>query len=127
LAWKKSSPELSSLLEKTLEDALKGKSFQKRKMFGCPAYFVNDNMFSTVHQDNLVIRLSEDGRRDIMLKYDESENFEPMKGRIMKEYMVLPESLYSDQKELDHWLNRAYEYASSLPQKKKKNKANSKS
>lgn len=118
MKWKKASTELGSLLE----DALEGKSFQKRMMFGCPAYFVNNNMFTAVHQDNIIIRLSEDGRSDIKTKYDESEPFEPMKGRVMKEYMVIPETLYSDSIELDFWLNQSYDYALSLPPKKKKSK-----
>jgi TfoX/Sxy family transcriptional regulator of competence genes len=118
LKWKKVSTELSMLLA----NALEGKPVQKRIMFGCPAYFVNNNMFTAMHQDNIVIRLSEDGRTEISAKYDESEPFEPMKGRVMKEYIVIPETLYNDPDEFDFWLNQSYEYASSIPPKKKKTK-----
>ena len=36
----------------------------------------------------------------------------------MKEFVVLPERLYGDGMEFDHWLKRSYDWASSLPPKK---------
>lgn len=118
MKWKKVSPELSELLEKNLEDF----NCQKRQMFGCPAYFVNNNMFTGVHQDNIILRLSENGRKKIQDKYDEAEPFEPMKGRVMKEYIVVPEVVYSDSDEFNHWLKQSYEYVSQLPPKQNKKK-----
>jgi TfoX/Sxy family transcriptional regulator of competence genes len=48
--------------------------------------------------------------------------FEPMKGRVMKEYVVLPDSLYNDPEKFNELLSRSYEYVSSLPVKPKKKK-----
>jgi len=79
-------------------------------------------MFSAVHQDNIILRLSEDGRKELVEQFDEAELFEPMPGRVMKEYMVVPETLFSDQPVFEVWLGKAYEYAFSLPQKKKRKK-----
>ena len=62
-------------------------------MFGCPVFFVNSNMFSGVFEDDIFIRLSEKDRKELFSKYDEAAPFEPMKGRKMKEYVVLPESI----------------------------------
>jgi TfoX/Sxy family transcriptional regulator of competence genes len=118
LKWKKVSAELSDLLDNALVEF----DGEKRMMFGCPAYFVNNNMFTSVHQDNIILRLSETERIEISTKYDEAEPFEPMKGRVMKEYMVLPEVLYSDGMEFDKWLKKSYKYTSSLPPKEKKKK-----
>jgi TfoX/Sxy family transcriptional regulator of competence genes len=118
MKWKKVSLELSELLENSLEDF----ACQKKKMFGCPAYFVNNNMFTSVHQDNIILRLSEDDRKKIKNDFDEAEPFEPMEGRVMKEYIVVPEVLYSDAETFDSWLNRSFDYASGLPPKKKKGK-----
>jgi TfoX/Sxy family transcriptional regulator of competence genes len=120
--WKKVSVELSELLEQSLQDF----DCQKRMMFGCPAYFVNNNMFTGVHQDNIILRLSEDGQTEIRSKYDEASPFEPMKGRVMKEYVVLPEVLYSDSEDLNQWLNKSYEYVLSLPPKQRKTKSKNK-
>lgn len=122
MKWKKVSEELSDLLA----DALVDFDCNKRMMFGCPAYFVNNNMFTGVHQDNIMIRLSESDRSAIQTKYDEAQPFEPMKGRVMKEYMLVPESLYNDSEEFNSWLNKSFEYASSLPPKKPKKKGKKK-
>jgi len=80
---------------------------REKKMFGCPVYFVNNNMFIGVFQDDIFIRLSESDREEILSTYDEATQFEPMKGRKMKEYIVLPESLYNDPEKFEEWLNRS--------------------
>jgi TfoX/Sxy family transcriptional regulator of competence genes len=116
MAWKKVSPEKSDILEKGLAPF----DCQKRQMFGCPAYFVNNNMFAGAHQDDILIRLSETDRKEIMSLYDQAALFEPMQGRPMREYVVLPERLYRDHKEFNRWLTRSYGYASALPPKEKK-------
>jgi hypothetical protein len=46
--------------------------------------------------------------------------FEPMPGRAMKGYVVLPKPVYSDNKLFGEWLDKSIRYVSSLPPKKKK-------
>jgi len=116
MAWKKVSPELSQILA----EAMTAFPAQKRIMFGCPAYFVNGNMFAGVHQDSLMIRLSEADQHELLRQNDEVSPFEPMPGRPMKEYLVLPTSLLEDAREFGQWLRRSFEYASSLPPKQPK-------
>jgi TfoX/Sxy family transcriptional regulator of competence genes len=122
LVWEKVSTELSELLEKALISC----DCQKRQMFGCPAYFVNNNMFTGVHQSSLFIRLSEVAQKELLVSNPDVTKFEPMAGRIMKEYIVLPESIYNDSKALSKWLNRSYEYVLSLPLKETKQKVKKK-
>jgi TfoX/Sxy family transcriptional regulator of competence genes len=95
-------------------------------MFGCPAYFVNNNMFTGAFQDYIFLRLSEKDRNKLSESYDEATPFEPMQGRVMKEYMVVPETLYNDEVEFNTWLKLAYDYASKIPPKKKRVKAKKK-
>ena len=114
--WKKSSPELA----KVLDAAPIRFPCDKRPMFGSPVFWINRNMFAGIHEDNLFIRLSENDRKDLLKKYPSAKPFEPLKGRIMKEYIVVPESLYADAKSFQEWLKRAHEYAASLPPKVKK-------
>jgi TfoX/Sxy family transcriptional regulator of competence genes len=120
MPWKKASKELSEYLEASLSHF----NCQKKIMFGSPAYFVNSNMFTGVFQDDIFIRLSEQDLSDITALNDEVVPFAPMEGRIMKEYVVLPESLFSHHEEFEKWLTRSYQYASGLPEKiaKKKSK-----
>jgi TfoX/Sxy family transcriptional regulator of competence genes len=88
-----------------------------KKMFGGAAYFVNRNMFTGVHQSTILLRLSDTDREKILKKYDGITIFEPLPGRKMKEYVAIPESIYSDPGEIRYWMMKSYEYASKLPPK----------
>jgi TfoX/Sxy family transcriptional regulator of competence genes len=116
MQWKKVSEGLSALLE----EALAPFDSVKRKMFGCPAYFTNENMFAGVFAESIFIRLSEKERGELLAAFDEAAPFEPMPGHIMKEYIALPESVVSDREALHCWLERSWQYALSLPPKEKK-------
>ncbi len=109
--WKNPSQKLRTLLE----FALSSFDCQKKTMFGAPVFTVNHNMFAGIHGDNIFVRLSEADRKEIATL--SALPFEPMPGHIMKEYMVLPESLYQNPKLLEEWLKRAYDFVASLPPK----------
>jgi len=89
-------------------------------MFGSPTFFVNNNMFAGVHEDTVIIRLSESDRNEIFSLQNEAKPFIPMAGHVMKEYAALPESICSNAELFQEWLNRSYQYASSLPYKQPK-------
>jgi len=116
MAWKKPSEELSQFLDERMASF----DVKKKKMFGCPVYFANDNMISGLFENDIFIRLSEQDRKKIISESDEVMPFEPVNGRIMKEYVVLPDSLYNDPRKFQELLRSSYEYVSSLPAKKKK-------
>lgn len=115
MAWPKTSRELSALLE----EALLPFPVHKRMMFGGPSFFVNGNMLAGVHGDSLIVRLSEVDRESIQASHSEAGPFE-VRGRAMKEYVVLPPSVYDDPAKLGDWLRRSIEYVSSLPPKEPK-------
>jgi TfoX/Sxy family transcriptional regulator of competence genes len=115
--WKKPSLELGILLE----SALKSFDCQKKTMFGAPVFTVNHNMFAGIHGDNIFVRLSEADRKKIATL--SALPFEPMPGHVMKEYMVLSESLYRDPKAPQEWLKRAYDYVATLAPKEPKRRA----
>jgi TfoX/Sxy family transcriptional regulator of competence genes len=121
MKWKKVSPEMCDILE----NALSAYACEKRKMFGTPAYFVNNNMFAGVWQDVIILRLSPEDRAEIRRVSDEVVPFEPMEGRPMKEYMAVPEPFASDHREFMKWIERSYEFARSLPPKVKKERKGS--
>jgi TfoX/Sxy family transcriptional regulator of competence genes len=85
---------------------------ERRTMFGYPAAFVNGNMFSCLFQSRMMLRLSEDDRRESGAK-----PFEPMPGRPMREYVTVPDEVLRSPKLLDAWLRKSHAYASSLPRK----------
>ena len=77
-------------------------------------------MYAGVQADSLFIRLSAADQKEITRISDEITLFEPVAGRIMKEYVVLPDSLLSDKEFTKEWLTRSFEFVSSLPEKKPK-------
>jgi TfoX/Sxy family transcriptional regulator of competence genes len=93
---------------------------ESRKMFGGLAYFVNGNMFTGVHQSVMFLRLSAADQTSIMKEFDEVAPFEPLPGRAMREYVAIPESVFSDAGMVHAWLTKSYTYVSSLPAKQKK-------
>jgi TfoX/Sxy family transcriptional regulator of competence genes len=115
MKWRKAPNELISFLAEITKDI----NCQSRKMFGYPAYFINNNMFICAFQDSLIIRLSEKDKARVLKQYKNVTEFEPIPGRVMKEYVAIPESLYRDKTAFPKILNMSVEYVSGLPPKPK--------
>jgi TfoX/Sxy family transcriptional regulator of competence genes len=98
------------------DSVMPGPPAQRRQMFGYPAAFVNNNMFMGLFRDQMLVRLPEAPRKEL-LKVAGARVFEPMPGRAMKEFVVLPPPVIADQTKLSEWIAKALEYASGLPAK----------
>jgi len=116
--FKKSPPALVAKFDKLAP----GPPVQKRQMFGYPACFVNGNLFMSLFADRMVLRLP-DADREALLKVKGAEQFEPMPGRPMKEYVMVPPALVSSPKKLEPWIAKSLAYGASLKPKAKKAKA----
>ena len=114
--WEKPSPELIRILEEASEPFA---VIERRKMFGCPAYYVGGNMTAGVYGTQIFLRLPPEAREELRTSLD-AKPFEPMPGRPMKEYVQLPEAIWRDEAALDEWLRRSVEFASSMPAKQPK-------
>jgi TfoX/Sxy family transcriptional regulator of competence genes len=110
--WTKSPPELVEVFEAVFP----GPPAVARQMFGYPAGFVNGNMFMGLHQHNMVLRLP-DGPRAELLAMEGAATFEPMAGRPMKEYVVVPATLLAAPETLETWVAKALAHGASLPAK----------
>jgi hypothetical protein len=84
-----------------------------RPMFGQPAAFVVGRMFLGVFGGDVFVRLS-DADRTAGLLLDGARRFEPMPGRPMREYVVLPASLVADPARARPWVDRALGYVRGL-------------
>ena len=115
MAWKKVPPELVEFLDA----AMVPYETERRSMFGCPVHFINNNMFVGAHEDNIMLRLRPEDQDELFAAQEEAMPFMPM-GRRMKEYVLLPNVLYNNEAVFEEWLQRSYEYVSSLPPKEKK-------
>jgi hypothetical protein len=111
---KKSPPDLVERFGAVLE---RYPQAQRRQMFGYPAAFVGGNMATSLFQDRWVVRLA-DADREELQKLEGSGPFEPMPGRPMKGFAVVPPSFVADDAKLGQWVERALAFAASLPPKK---------
>ena len=90
-----------------------------RPMFGNISAFVNGNMFFGIFGNDLFVRLSMEDREELLKKKGASM-LEPMKGKPMKDYVVLPKA-WKDRPETVHsWILKSLEWSGKLPPKKKK-------
>jgi len=87
----------------------------RKKMFGGVCHLLNGNMFCGVYKDFLILRLGENQSKNA-LEFPFVRPFDitgrPMKGWVMVE----GEGFRSDQ-ELEAWLNKAKDFAETLPSK----------
>jgi TfoX/Sxy family transcriptional regulator of competence genes len=113
------SPEA---LVATFDDVMPGPPSTRRKMFGFPAGFMNGNMFMGLFEDSLILRLPPE-LRDELIQLHGAKPFAPMAGRIVKEYVALPESLVRDGEKLSAWVGKVLVHGESLEPKAAKAKA----
>jgi len=113
MKWRK-SPEV--LVQRFSEIVPHDPRVERRKMFGYPAAFVAGSLFMGLHQESLILRLSEKDRTSF-LKINGASVFEPMPGRPMREYVVVPSSMLEEVAALAKWIRRSLDYASSIPPK----------
>lgn len=116
MEWKKTPDKLVKFFEKKVADV----KCEKRKMFGYPCCFINNNMFIGTHGENLVLRLGDEDRKMAMAAHKDIVTFEPLPGRKMGEYVVVPERVREDDTLFDRLLKQSVKYASSLPAKERK-------
>lgn len=105
-----------SLIE-TFNAVMPGPPAQARKMFGYPTGFINGNMFMGLFGEQMFLRLPPESREQ--LKQTGGKPFEPMPGRPMRDYVVLPPSLISDRDRLTKLIAESFKYSASLPAKRK--------
>src|SRR5262245_8531400 len=93
-------------------------------MFGYPAAFTNGNMFAGLHEDRLVLRLGDEAIAEI--KRRGAKDFEPMPGRAMKGWVVVPQAILASADLAEQWITRAYRHVSEMPRRSKTRKPKAK-
>ena len=94
---------------------------ERKKMFGYPAAFTNTQMFAGLFEDFMVLRLPVEELAEF--KRQGARSFEPMEGRAMREYAVVPQDILENDDRLHVWLQKSFNYARSLPPKPPKAKS----
>jgi TfoX-like protein len=112
-SFSKSPPELVERFAAVLD---RYPDAARKKMFGYPAAFVGGNMATGLFADDWVVRLPE-------AEIDEAKaagagGFEPMPGRPMKAFVVIPAGDVTDDAAIARWVERGLAHAASMPPKK---------
>lgn len=113
MAWRKAPEALVTLFHESLPDDPR---VERRKMFGYPAAFTGGNLFASLHQEDLILRLPADERAEAVRKIG-ARPFEPMPGRAMREYVALADARRLEPTRLCSWLARSFAYVQTLPAK----------
>jgi TfoX/Sxy family transcriptional regulator of competence genes len=118
MKWRKSPDSLLQAFDHSLPIV---DGVERRAMFGYPCAFFRGHMFCGLHQESIIVLLSE-ARRDELVA-EGATVFEPMPGRPMKEYVVVPAEIVADRQRLRALLSDALAHASSLTPKRAKARA----
>ena len=111
--------EVAGRAPERFEAAVAGiEGLEQRKMFGYPAGFIGGNLTTSLHQESWIVRLGEPERGERLAAG--WSTFEPMAGRPMREYVVIPSDLAREPDKARAWVERAAEYVRSLPPKASK-------
>jgi len=116
MEWVKAPQEMIDRFDAMLP---KRPEIERRKMFGYPNALVNGNMFCGLFADSMFVRLAEE-QRHLLLAVEGAHMLEPMPGRAMREYVVVPASILHDDTQLRSWMDHAFEFALALPPKERK-------
>jgi TfoX/Sxy family transcriptional regulator of competence genes len=116
MAWTKAPQSLIDLFDACLPQ---GPGLERRRMFGQPCAFVNGNMFAGLLQDVAFARLPPGLHAELDAEFG-VRHFEPMPGRPMRAYVVLPEEVLDDEGRYAEILQGAYAFTAALPPKAKK-------
>ncbi len=113
--FRKSPPDLIALFDSTVRPF---PQIQVRQVFGYPCGFVNGYMTIGLHENKFFIRLPA-GDQEEVLAHQGSGYLEVMKGRPMKDYVVLPKIILDMQAQLHSLVEKAVQSAADLPPKEK--------
>ena len=116
MKFPKSDEETAELFRSLLPPE---KSIVVRPMFGHIAAFVNGNMFAGTFGKEIFVKLS-DEESSLLMKEKGAFHFEPMKGRPMKDYVVMPATLAGNKPTARRWVQKSFAWVSSMPSKKGK-------
>jgi TfoX/Sxy family transcriptional regulator of competence genes len=113
--WRPVPPENVVIFEQVLQ---RFPEAERRRMFGCPCAFIQGNMFTGLHQESMIFRLSPEDR-SAFLALPGATPFVPMEGRPMREYVVAPPEMLALPDELEKWMLRALTFTKGLTPKVK--------
>jgi TfoX/Sxy family transcriptional regulator of competence genes len=89
---------------------------ETRTMFSYPAAFINGNMFTGLFQSSMILKLADGDRAECTREFG-AKPFEPIPGRAMGQYIVVPPAILESPSMLDAWLRKSHRYVAGMPSK----------
>jgi TfoX/Sxy family transcriptional regulator of competence genes len=114
--WEKSPADLVAYFDRLIP---RDPAVERRTMFGYPCAFVNGNMVTGLFGSKMFVRLPEDERMALVDKQGATP-LEPVPGRIMKDYIVVPPGILARDAALKRLVSRSLDYAKTLAPKEKR-------
>jgi TfoX/Sxy family transcriptional regulator of competence genes len=118
----KSPPELVERFETI---AAEYPEATRRLTFGYPCLYVGGNMVSGLFESSWHVKLGPEERHELEA-IPGAAQFEPMPGRPMTGFTLMPSSIIDDDEAIRRWVKRAIEFGATLPPKVPKAKAKAK-
>jgi len=115
----KSPPELVARFDAIAAEYL---DVTRRMTFGYPCLYVGGNMVSGLYESAWHVRLGPAETAELRA-IDGAAPFEPMPGRPMTGYTLLPTTVVDDDAAIRHWVERAIAFGATLPPKVPKSKS----
>jgi len=94
----------------------------RRLTFGYPCLYVGGNMVTGLFGDSWHVRVGKEDT-DELLQLPGARPFEPMPGRPMTGFTLLPETIVDDDAAIREWVGRAIAHVSTMPVKTPKPRA----
>ncbi len=89
----------------------------KRRMFGCDAFFANDNIFALIWKiERIGVRLPNSGSYDELMALAGSVPWQAG-NKVMSHWVLVPESFHDDTESLQDWITKAHGAAMTAPSK----------
>ena len=88
----------------------------RRLTFGYPCLYVGGNMVTGLFGDSWHVRVGKEDT-DELLQLPGARPFEPMPGRPMTGFTLLPEAIVDDDAAVREWVGRAIAHVSTMPVK----------
>jgi TfoX/Sxy family transcriptional regulator of competence genes len=115
------SKEIVAKLEETLNDAVSGlKKTSSKKMFGCHAVWVNENVFTLVWKTGRIGVKLPDEKAYAALMTKEGAAPWTAGPKQMAHWVLVPETYHIKLSELKKWTSKAYELCAEFEPKVKK-------
>ena len=115
----KSPPELIARFDEIAADFPQA---QRRLTFGYPCLYVGGTMVSGLFGSSWHVKLGPEERQELEA-IPGAKPFEPMPGRPMTGFTLLPQAIVDDDDEIRGWVTRAVDFGATLPPKVPKEKA----